>query len=129
MIPTDECWQLVKDTPVGRVAFLESGDMMILPVNHGVVGHRVAFRTATGAMLHEALLTRSVAFEVDAFDPAEREGWSVLIRGQARLPEETDELDALELDAWADAVERNEWVVILAEEISGRRIVHRSTDD
>lgn len=80
-------------------------------------------------MLHEALLTRPVAFEVDAFDPAERDGWSVLIRGQARLPEETGELDALELDAWADAIDRDEWVVILAEEISGRRIVHRSNDD
>ena len=78
VLSSEECWQLVRDTPVGRVAFIESGDVVILPVNHGVLGHQIAFRTAKGAMLHEALLTRSVAFEVDAFGtcPTARAGAS-----------------------------------------------------
>ena len=59
---------------------------------------------------------------------SDRTGWSVLIRGQARLPENDDELEALHLEAWADAVQRNEWVTILPDEITGRRIVHRTGD-
>lgn len=124
VLSTDECWDLAASTPVGRVAFVEDGDPAIFPVNHAVVGHRVVFRTARGALLHEALMDRPVAFEVDGFDPAERSGWSVLVRGQAGLAEDADHLDDLGLDAWADAVERNDWVAIRVEEITGRRIVH-----
>lgn len=124
VLSTDECWALVASSPVGRVAFVEAGDPTILPVNHAVVGHRVVFRTARGALLHEALMDRPVAFEVDDFDPDRRTGWSVLVRGLAALAEDTEELASLALDAWADAVERNDWVAILVEEITGRRIPH-----
>jgi nitroimidazol reductase NimA-like FMN-containing flavoprotein (pyridoxamine 5'-phosphate oxidase superfamily) len=115
---------LLASVPVGRVAFVEAGEPIVLPVNHTVVGHRVAFRTTQGALLHEALMDRSVAFEVDDFVPERRAGWSVLVRGRATLADDEAELDGLVLDAWADSVERNDWVVILADEISGRRIVH-----
>ena len=124
VLSTDECWELAASTPVGRVAFVEAGDPAIFPVNHAVVGHRVVFRTARGALLHEALMDRPVAFEVDGFDPDRRSGWSVLVRGQAGLADDADHLDDLGLDAWADAVERNDWVAIRVEEITGRRIVH-----
>lgn len=124
VLSTDECWDLAASTPVGRVAFVEDGEPAIFPVNHAVVGHRVVFRTARGALLHEALMDRAIAFEVDGFDPGRRIGWSVLMRGQAGLAEDADHLDDLDLDAWADAVERNDWVAIRVEEITGRRIVH-----
>lgn len=124
VIPTEECWQLLADTPVGRVAFNEAGEPMVLPVNHAVVGHRIVFRTLRGSLLHEALMAEPVAFQVDSFDVLERTGWSVLVRGVADLAEDPEELEELELHPWADTVERDDWVQIRAEEISGRRIVH-----
>ncbi len=127
VLDTDECWRLLADTPVGRVAFLEDGDITILPINHGVAGHRVVFRTLRGALLHEALLSRQVAFQVDGFDTEARTGWSVLVRGHADLAEDPDALDDLGLDAWADSVDRDDWVEIRAEEITGRRIVRRQS--
>ena len=123
VIPPEECWQLLADAPVGRVAFNEAGEPTVLPVNHAVVGHRVVFRTLRGSLLHEALMAEPVAFQVDSFDVIERTGWSVLVRGVADLADDPEELEKLELHPWADSVEREDWVQIRAEEISGRRIV------
>lgn len=124
VIGIDECWQLVAGTPVGRVAFVDGGEPMVLPVNHAVVGHRVVFRTFRGSLLHEALMSEPVAFQVDDFDPEERTGWSVVVRGIAEVADDTDELDALGLEPWADSVARDDWVQIRAEEVTGRRILH-----
>lgn len=123
VIAPDECWELVTATPVGRVAFIESGEPMVLPVNHTVVGHRVVFRTRRGSLLHEALMKEPVAFQVDAFDPSDRTGWSVLLRGTADIVEDSEEL-GVDLHPWADSVDRDDWVQIQAQEITGRRIVH-----
>jgi len=114
------CWDLVARTPVGRIAFVEGGEPMVLPVNHAVVGHRVVFRTFGGSLLHEALLREPVAFEVDDFDPSTRTGWSVVVRGIADLADPPTDVD---LHPWADRVARDDWVQVRAEEISGRRIV------
>lgn len=118
----DECWSLTGSVPVGRVAFVSDGEPMVLPVNHRVVGHHVVFRTARGALLHEALMDRPVAFEADGWDETHRTGWSVVIRGQASAVDMSG-ADALALDAWADSVERDDWVRITPTEVSGRRIV------
>lgn len=123
VLDTAECWELLGRTPVGRVAFVEEGELTILPVNHAVVGHRVVFRTLKGSLLHEALMKEPVAFQVDEFDPATRTGWSVLIRGVADVVED-DDLADVDLHPWADAVGRDDWVQVQAEEITGRRIVH-----
>ena len=124
VLDAEECWELLASTPVGRVAFVQGGEPMVLPVNHAIVGRRVVFRTRPGSLLHEALMREPVAFQVDEFDPVRRSGWSVLVRGVADLAEDPDTLWATELDAWADAVERDDWVEIRAEEVTGRRIVH-----
>lgn len=123
VLDPEECWRRIGDVPVGRVAFVEAGEPVVLPVNHAVVGRRVVFRTFRGALLHEALMDRTVAFEVDDFDADARSGWSVLVRGRAAIAEDPEALDRLGVDAWADAVERNDWVEILADEVTGRRIV------
>ena len=124
VIGIDECWQLVAGTPVGRVAFVDGGEPMVLPVNHAVVGHRVVFRTFRGSLLHEALMSEPVAFQVDDFDPESRTGWSVVVRGIAEVADDPDELDGLGLEPWADSVARDDWVQIRAEEVTGRRILH-----
>ena len=118
-----ECWELIRGAPVGRVAFLQDGQPTIFPVNHVLDGHRIVMRTAKGALLHEALMSRPVAFEVDGFDAAARTGWSVIVRGVVE-PLRTDvDLDQLGLDPWADAVARDDAVVLVADDLSGRRIV------
>jgi len=38
-------------------------------------------------------------------------------------------LEALQLDAWADGTSRDDWVQVLVEEITGRRIVRQPAAD
>jgi nitroimidazol reductase NimA-like FMN-containing flavoprotein (pyridoxamine 5'-phosphate oxidase superfamily) len=125
ILDADTCWALVASTPVGRLAFMDAGEPMIVPVLHAVDGHSVVFRTTVGAKLLAASMGAPVAFEVDGIDAGLRTGWSVVVRGTAGEvidPSEVEHLLSLGLDAWADAVERDDWVRVRASEISGRRI-------
>ena len=122
----DECYQRLRSTPVGRLAFLSDGDPVILPVNHGVDGVTIVFRTREGSKLMAAHRAASVAFEADGYETFRRYGWSVLVRGIAEVVYD-DELiaryEALGVSAWADAHLRTEWVRIRVEDVSGREIV------
>lgn len=125
VLSTDECWELVANTPVGRVAFVADGQPTLLPVNHRLVGHNVVFLTTRGTKLGAAARARPVAFEVDEWDKHDRSGWSVVIQGTSDVvleAEEIAELESLDLHPWATGTERTDWVRILAYEISGRRI-------
>ncbi|WP_433236358.1 helix-turn-helix domain-containing protein [Streptosporangium sp. CA-135522] len=150
----DECLRLIAPGGVGRIAFNDLGGPAILPVNYVLHDGSVIFRTAFGGPLDDALRTGTrgvdfkVAFEVDRIDDADRGGWSVLLRGGARLVptdepanEPTDEsageptgalsarertgADAPDVKPWAGG-ERDLYIRISPVEITGRRIRHAS---
>jgi nitroimidazol reductase NimA-like FMN-containing flavoprotein (pyridoxamine 5'-phosphate oxidase superfamily) len=128
IIGAEECWNLIAQSPVGRIAFIERGEPTVFPVNHAVVGRRVVFRTARGAALHQALNDRPIAFEVDDFDTGSLTGWSVLVRGVATLAADLED-EPVDLVPWADSIDRDDWVAVVAEEVSGRRIVTHRGDE
>lgn len=130
VLDDERCLELIDLTPVGRVAFVSSGEPHILPVNHVLQVGRVHFRSGTGLTLLAATRQAMMAFEVDGHDEATRTGWSVLVRGKSHFEQDEQvlgELEALSLHPWADQVERRHWVTIMIEELSGRRIPHQST--
>ena len=113
--PASECLDRLAAARVGRVAFVSQGDPVILPVNHGMDGENIIFRTATGTKLLAADTEQVVAFEVDGYDADRRTGWSVLVRGVATTVEDQEEVKRLNLLGvwpWADLVERTHWVRI-----------------
>lgn len=125
VLPPEECWALIAATPVGRVALVDAGEPLIFPVTHGVHEHQVVFRTSGGTKLSSAEMNQPLAFEVDGWDPAVRQGWSVLVRGLGETVYEEAEvatLDALGTEPWLEAANRGTWVRILVDEISGRRL-------
>jgi hypothetical protein len=66
-----------------------------------------------------------VAFEVDSYTASRREGWSVVVKGRAELVTDDATLARLwasGLQPWAAATARPDWIVIRADEISGRRL-------
>ena len=83
VLPRKECLQRLAKARLGRVAFVSQGDPVILPVNHGMDGENIIFRTATGTKLLAADTEQVVAFEVDGYDADRRTGWSVMVRGVA----------------------------------------------
>ncbi|QNK80524.1 pyridoxamine 5'-phosphate oxidase family protein [Nakamurella sp. PAMC28650] len=128
MLPMQECIARLHAARMGRLAFFSDGYPMILPINHGMDGDSVVFRTTIGSKLAAAENEMPVAYEVDGIDADRRAGWSVLVRGDARTvdnPGEVERLNHLGVWPFADAVPRTHWVRISTYEITGRKIVHQ----
>ena len=111
--------------PVGRIGFESDGELVVLPVNHVVDRHGVAFRTAAGSKLSAAEGRSHVVFEADDYDAERRAGWSVVAKGFAQAAYEDagiEALDRLGLDPWADEADRPFWIRSRPESVSGQLI-------
>ena len=120
-----DCRALLGMEEIGRVGFISSGQPVIMPVNFRMHDGHIVFRTTTGDKLDAARNAASVAFEIDSWNSGEKSGWSVIVQGLSRDVEDQDriaELEQLGLEPWATRVERNNWVEIVPDEITGRRI-------
>jgi len=118
-----ECWSLLREAAVGRLAVAVGDRPDVFPVNHLIDGNSIVFRSAAGTKLAAAVLGRAVAFEVDGYDPELGEAWSVVVKGKAHLIENLFEyLDAeqLPLFPWHQGPKPN-IVRIVPDEITGRR--------
>ncbi len=118
----DRCWQLLRDAPVGRLAFVVDDQPEIFPVNHVVDHASIVFRTAEGTKLLAAD-GRRVAFEADGRDSSTGQVWSVVARGRAhqirRMEEVFDTLD-LPVYPWHRGP-KPRFVRVQVDEVSGRR--------
>ena len=119
-----ECADLLSTHGVGRLAVGTALGPVIVPVNYSVVDETVVFRTAHGTT--PSLASGSaVAFEVDRIDDTFSEGWSVLLRGHARMVTDIGEEHRLAQQAhstpWAGG-RRDVWVRIEPYAVTGRRI-------
>ncbi len=123
ILDQDTCWELLGSAPVGRLAISIQNHPDIFPVNHVVDGHEVVFRTAEGTKLAAALLGASVAYEVDGYDPAAGEAWSVVVKGRAmELDRLLDVLHAEDLPLYPwNASYKPRFVRIVPDEVTGRR--------
>jgi len=125
VLPEAECWRLLDDHGIGRIAFLtEEGDLPhVHPLNYTVRGRELAMRTREGSLLDAAIAGSSdgypASFEVDHIDDAQREGWSVLLRGLVRLTNADAEPAAAE--PWAGGARARE-VCLTPRIVTGRRI-------
>ena len=124
-----ESWALLREGVVGRLAVMVGDAPDIFPVNYLVDRGAVVFRTAAGTKLDWSAGHR-VAFEVDGYDPASGEAWSVVVRGNAdEVKQFYDVLDAvaLPLVPW-HAGAKPRFVRIDADSVTGRRF-HVATAD
>ncbi|MER7904322.1 MULTISPECIES: helix-turn-helix domain-containing protein [Streptomyces] len=124
-IGQDECWTLVGRRGVGRVVVSDEGGPAVYPVNYVCVENRIAYRTSPDSRPAHAV-GHETAFEVDHIDDAFSRGWSVLVVGAADALTEPRDVAALENEAgtvtpWAGG-ERDLWVVVTADRVTGRRI-------
>ncbi|GAA3079977.1 pyridoxamine 5'-phosphate oxidase family protein [Streptosporangium carneum] len=129
VLSRQECLDLLSSTPIGRIVFTDRALPAVQPVTFcldGENGEDIVIRTGVGSKLAAATRHTVVAFEVDDFDPDTRTGWSVTAVGRARAvcdPAEIARLSRLPLTAWAPG-DRNHFIVVRAEQLSGRRIRH-----
>ena len=91
VLSTKECWELLRDSVVGRLAVVVEGRPDIFPVNPVVDHGSIVFRTSAGTKL-AATKDREVAFEVDGYDVGSAKAWSVVVKGRANEIWEVDEI-------------------------------------
>jgi hypothetical protein len=120
-VSPDECWTLAASKPAGRLAWTAPHGPTIVPVNFVITRRRVHVRTAAYSALARECDDSVVAFEVDEFDPDNRTGWSVLLRGRAHLQFGGKD-ERHHPDVWPTGIHGLR-LTIDVEEISGRRIV------
>ena len=102
-----ECWRLLDQHGVGRIAFLAEDDVPhIHPLNYTVLDRRLLLRARLRSLLHATVSGSPsgcpASFEVDHIDDAQREGWSVLLRGVVVLADTGNEPAGAE--PWAGGV-------------------------
>lgn len=119
----EECWRLLGEAAVGRLAVDVAGQPDIYPINYVVDDRTIVFRTAEGTKLASSVLLHRVAFEIDGYLPDERVAWSVIIKGWAREVEratERVEVDQLPLFPWV-AFPKPHFIRITPTLVTGRR--------
>ena len=83
ILSEQDCWDLLGAESVGRLALSIDGRIEVFPVNYGLDGNGIVFRTNAGRKMYWGAGSE-VAFEVDSLDKASRAGWSVVVHGTAR---------------------------------------------
>ena len=127
VIHLEECLRLLRANAVGRIAVLDDGYPLILPVNYRVAESDrpmlVAIRTRVGNVIDRS--GPPVAFEVDGIDTQHRSGWSVVVRGKlyhvVDMPQHSSR-DAVDPQPWLHD-DRDSWLLIDPEVITGRRLL------
>ena len=129
VLSEEESWSLLSGVALGRLVTTAAGRPEIFPVNFVAKRPTVLFRTAPGTKLLTAALNREVAFEAD--DHTFVGGWSVIVRGIARVlstDEEVEKAERAQLLSWVPNV-KPYYVAIDASEITGRRFSFGSEPD
>jgi nitroimidazol reductase NimA-like FMN-containing flavoprotein (pyridoxamine 5'-phosphate oxidase superfamily) len=121
ILSVSESWDLLASVALGRLVTSVQGEPEIFPVNFAVQRRTVLFRTAEGTKLVSAAINNRVLFEADDHDAAE--GWSVILKGTARMlhtDEEIAEAKQAQLLPWTATLKQH-WIRILPVSITGRR--------
>jgi nitroimidazol reductase NimA-like FMN-containing flavoprotein (pyridoxamine 5'-phosphate oxidase superfamily) len=116
----DETWKLIEGTKHGRLVVTVGGEPDIFPVNYAVNNRKLYLRTAPGNKLAELTINAKVLFETDGI--LSEEAWSVVLRGTARVLEQSADIaaaEALGLKPWVPTL-KDFYVEIDPTSVSGR---------
>lgn len=124
VLDTPTCLDLIRGGGIGRIVFDDDRGPLALPMNFRTIDDEIVFQTGHGAIAAAMTSGRPLSVEVDHFDDALAEGWSVLLRGQGRLlagAAAQGEFHEVGIESWAGA-ERSTAVRLVADEVTGRRV-------
>ncbi|MFW5474941.1 pyridoxamine 5'-phosphate oxidase family protein [Knoellia sp. CPCC 206450] len=122
-LTTEESWELLRQSVIGRLAVVHDDAPDIFPVNYTVDHGTIVLRTAGGTK-YDAARNRPVAFEMDGYDLDRAEAWSVVARGTAVEVRDVDDSIAvmsLPLIPWAEG-SKPHLMRLVPDTVTGRRI-------
>ncbi len=121
VLSASESWNLLSGVALGRLVTSVDGQPEIFPINFVVQDRTLLFRTAEGTKLVSSAINNRVLFEAD--DHGASEGWSVIVKGTARMlrtNEEIQRADNAELLPWTATLKQH-YVRVLPTSVTGRR--------
>jgi nitroimidazol reductase NimA-like FMN-containing flavoprotein (pyridoxamine 5'-phosphate oxidase superfamily) len=121
VLSASESWSLLASVSLGRLVTNVAGQPEIFPVNFATQRRTVLFRTAEGTKLVSAAVNNHVLFEAD--DHGVDQGWSVVVKGAARMlrtREELEEAERAQLLPWTATLKQH-YVRVVPISITGRR--------
>jgi nitroimidazol reductase NimA-like FMN-containing flavoprotein (pyridoxamine 5'-phosphate oxidase superfamily) len=122
-LDSGQCWGLLRQVSVGRLAVWVDDHPDIFPLNYTVDHGTLVFRTAEGTKLGGALGEMPVALEADGVDADTGMAWSVVVKGMAAALKGTEEIldsASLYLFPW-QAGRKDHFIRITPDSITGRR--------
>ena len=131
ILSEDECWHLLASMALGRLVTCVKGrPERYFRLTSFVQRRTVLFRIAERATkLFTVVMNNQVAFEADDHNVAE--GWSVIVKGQGQVLNNSAEIQEAErahLLPWTAGAKRR-YVRVSQSEISGRRFRFGSQPD
>ncbi|MBE4716718.1 pyridoxamine 5'-phosphate oxidase family protein [Pseudarthrobacter sp. AB1] len=138
ILDLDDCWRLLGETTLGRLAVIVDGHPDVFPVNFTVDNQTLVFRTGSGTKQQAIEADDIVALEADAVSAEFGFAWSVVVKGRAEETTPTgpamDEIRRA-LFPW-QGVGQDLLIRITPQAVTGRRFSvttpmmwHRSVDD
>ncbi|MBS43805.1 MAG: pyridoxamine 5'-phosphate oxidase [Nocardioides sp.] len=116
----EQCRDLLGEHVLGRLVWNGSAGIHVAPVNYALDGDRVVVRVSAASSVAREAEDSPVAFEVDHLDHETRTGWSVLVRGTARIDfHEHEEIP--EVDVWP-AGPRTLVLLVEIAQLTGREV-------
>ncbi|ALO67253.1 flavin-nucleotide-binding protein [Arthrobacter alpinus] len=123
ILTAEQCWKLLGETSVGRLAVNVNGRPDVFPVNYKIDGESLIFRTGDGTKLNAITEDANVALESDAVSAEFGMAWSVVVKGRAEpISAESPALNSTVqgLFPW-QGVGKNHLIRIVPETVTGRR--------
>lgn len=120
ILSDDQCWDLLANAQVARLATSAMGSVDIVPINFAIDRHTILFRSPVGVKLLELTLNHEVALEIDAHNAVA--AWSVVLKGSAHAitnPAEIAQAESVGLVSWVENTAPN-WVRIVPSVVTGR---------
>lgn len=128
VLSPEECWKLLRETAVGRLAVTVDGRPDVFPVHYKVDKQMLLFRTGSGTKKHAIEADAAVALEADAVGRESGVAWSVVVKGQAaKTTSDSPELEAISraLFPW-QGVGKDYLIRIVPDSVTGRRFTATS---
>jgi len=122
-----ECRRLLGLHTLGRVGITSGGLPLIVPVHYVYDDGVIVFRTGAGSKLRAAVNGDVLAFEIDTYDAESGRGWSVMVLGRATVLTTEHGNVGLPTPDQAAAGERNHYVRLFCELVTGR-VIEREPD-
>lgn len=123
ILDPDDCWRLLGETPVGRLAVIVDGHPDVLPVNFTIDNRTLVFRTGSGTKQQAIEADAVVALEADAVSAEFGLAWSVVVKGRAEETTPTGpDMDEIRraLFPW-QGVGQDHLIRIVPQSVTGRR--------